>query len=71
MGRLEGRVALITGASSGIGAATARRFAAEGASIAGLDVAKPADEEWAEVSNRAPAACFQEADVRDEDLAVL
>jgi NAD(P)-dependent dehydrogenase (short-subunit alcohol dehydrogenase family) len=67
MGRLEGRVALITGASSGIGAATARRFAAEGASIAGLDVAKPADEEWAEVSNRAPAACFQEADVRDED----
>ncbi|HEX9837313.1 MAG TPA: SDR family NAD(P)-dependent oxidoreductase, partial [Alphaproteobacteria bacterium] len=31
--RLEGRIALITGASRGIGAAVARRFAREGAQV--------------------------------------
>jgi len=41
--RLDGKVAIVTGAASGIGRAMARRFAAEGANvvIADLDQARP------------------------------
>lgn len=37
-GRLDGKVAIVTGAAQGMGAAEARRFAAEGASVLCADV---------------------------------
>jgi len=43
MGRLEGRVCVITGASGGIGSATAKLWKSEGAIVAGADVAEGAD----------------------------
>jgi NAD(P)-dependent dehydrogenase (short-subunit alcohol dehydrogenase family) len=63
MARLDGKVAWITGAGSGIGFATALRFAREGAVVVGLDL-KPCPD-WKQVEEAAPAAAFHVADVRD------
>jgi NAD(P)-dependent dehydrogenase (short-subunit alcohol dehydrogenase family) len=45
--RLQGKVAVITGAASGIGRASARRFAAEGARVCVVDLADEAGEQVA------------------------
>ncbi len=47
MGRLEGKRAIITGAGSGIGRASAKLFAAEGAALLVVDKVPPAIEETA------------------------
>jgi len=56
MGRLDGKVCVITGTASGIGATSARLFAAEGARVAGVDVAEGIEGELA-----------IQADVTDEE----
>jgi meso-butanediol dehydrogenase/(S,S)-butanediol dehydrogenase/diacetyl reductase len=62
-GRLEDRVALVTGGASGIGAACVKRFADEGAIVIGLDVNPVPQSEWPDRG----ATRFVAADVRDED----
>jgi NAD(P)-dependent dehydrogenase (short-subunit alcohol dehydrogenase family) len=46
-GRLEGKVCVITGAASGIGARSARRFAEEGATVVGVDLRDDSEGELA------------------------
>lgn len=47
MNRFEGKVALITGGAGGLGGATARRLASEGATVVITDVARTAGEQLA------------------------
>ncbi len=61
--RLEGRVAIVTGAGSGIGLASSRRLAAEGAKVVAVDVNAEAGQEAAGKTG----GIFVHADVTSED----
>jgi NAD(P)-dependent dehydrogenase (short-subunit alcohol dehydrogenase family) len=56
MGRLDGKICVITGAASGIGRASAELFAAEGARVVGVDL-----------NADSPGELAIEADVTDSD----
>jgi NAD(P)-dependent dehydrogenase (short-subunit alcohol dehydrogenase family) len=73
MGQLDGKVAVITGAASGMGKAAARLFSSEGANVVLADLNTKGGEESAKLASEAGRECvFQRADVSQEaDVAAM
>jgi NAD(P)-dependent dehydrogenase (short-subunit alcohol dehydrogenase family) len=73
MGQLDGKVAVITGAASGMGLASAILFAREGAHVVLADLNTPGGEAGAEAASAAGPRCvFQRTDVAAEpDIQAL
>jgi 3-oxoacyl-[acyl-carrier protein] reductase len=68
MGKLTGKVAVVTGAASGIGQGIAAAFAREGADVAVVDVAprEQAEKTLNQIRDRGREALFVRCDVSDE-----
>jgi 3alpha(or 20beta)-hydroxysteroid dehydrogenase len=64
MGRLSGKVAIVTGGAQGQGAAIARAFVSEGAQVVVADIADEPGEQLAD--ELGPSALFVHHDVSDE-----
>ncbi|MEZ5743023.1 MAG: glucose 1-dehydrogenase [Sphingomonadaceae bacterium] len=65
MGRIEGKIALVTGAASGLGEAIARRFVAEGAAVVLADIDEAGGQALADELGE--GASFVTIDVSQED----
>jgi len=73
MSRLEGKVAIITGAASGMGRATALRFASEGAAVVVADLnSQGAEQVISEIAAAGGRAVYQRTNVSEEaDIKAL
>jgi NAD(P)-dependent dehydrogenase (short-subunit alcohol dehydrogenase family) len=69
VGVLENQVAIVTGAASGIGAATTRRFIREGAAVVMVDIDRRQLEATAAGLDRPDRAATVVGDVADRDVA--
>jgi NAD(P)-dependent dehydrogenase (short-subunit alcohol dehydrogenase family) len=73
MGKLEGKVAVVTGAASGLGRASAIRFAREGAAVVAADLNSQGGELLvSEIAATGGRAVYQRTDVTSEsDIKAL
>ena len=70
MDRLKGKVAIVTGAASGIGRASAKLFAAEGAKVVCVDRAKEVEDTAKAIKDAGGTALALTADAsKEEDVA--
>jgi NAD(P)-dependent dehydrogenase (short-subunit alcohol dehydrogenase family) len=70
-GRLDGRVAIVTGGAAGIGAAIARTFCAEGARVALADLDRDSADRTAETLGNERAIAVRTDVTREEDVKQL
>jgi NAD(P)-dependent dehydrogenase (short-subunit alcohol dehydrogenase family) len=64
--RLEGKRAIVTGAASGIGRASAKLFAAEGAAVVAVDMADAVEETCDEIAKAGGRCIARKLDASDE-----
>ena len=70
-GRLEGKVAIVTGGAGGIGAATARTLAREGAAVAVVDIDADRAEQTADgIRDSGAEVIWERADLSEESDVV-